>query len=310
MPGEVADPVAVGVRERARVDLVEDAVAPPGRGHLGCRRCRRSSRSWRAQHRARDLRRFPEVRACAERGRNGAVRRAVVRKVARTELPERVQADPNGGVEVSKRLVLLMCSAVLGGGAFLAACGSDDDDGGTAGGGESTGETEGAKTIDVSTMENAKGNVTVCMGKDTGGDVTAGDQGLQRPEERRDREDPRVLDLGRRAAPAVRPAPGGQVRRVRRLLVRRDLDGGVRVAEVALRPHAVHRHAPRRAHRGDARDRDLRRQGLGHAAADRRRLPLLPHRPGQDEADDLAGGLRGRRRTRTASSTRARRTRA
>ena len=29
-PGEVADPVAVGVGERARVDLVEDAAAPPG----------------------------------------------------------------------------------------------------------------------------------------------------------------------------------------------------------------------------------------------------------------------------------------
>jgi multiple sugar transport system substrate-binding protein len=66
-----------------------------------------------------------------------------------------------------------MCCAVLGGGGFLAACGSDDDEGGTAAGGESTGQTKGAKTIDVSTMENAKGNVTVCMGKDTGGDVTA-----------------------------------------------------------------------------------------------------------------------------------------
>ena len=74
---------------------------------------------------------------------------------------------------MSKRLVLLMCLAVLGGGGFLAACGSDDDDGGSAAGGESTGQTEGSKTIDVSTMDNAKGNVTVCMGKDTGGDVTA-----------------------------------------------------------------------------------------------------------------------------------------
>ena len=31
-PPQVADPVAVGVSERARVDLVEDAVAPPRRG--------------------------------------------------------------------------------------------------------------------------------------------------------------------------------------------------------------------------------------------------------------------------------------
>lgn len=74
---------------------------------------------------------------------------------------------------MSKRLVLLMCFAVLGGGGFLAACGGDDDEGGTAGGGEGTGQTDGAKTIDVNAMEDAKGNVTVCMGKDTGGDVTA-----------------------------------------------------------------------------------------------------------------------------------------
>lgn len=73
---------------------------------------------------------------------------------------------------MSKRLGLLMlCSAVLGGGTFLAACGGDDG-GGSAGGGGS-GATEGAKTIDVNAMANAKGNVTVCMGKDTGGDVTA-----------------------------------------------------------------------------------------------------------------------------------------
>ena len=63
--------------------------------------------------------------------------------------------------------------AVLGGGAFLAACGGDDGGGGSAGGG-GTGATEGAKTIDVAAMQGAKGNVTVCMGKDTGGDVTAG----------------------------------------------------------------------------------------------------------------------------------------
>lgn len=74
---------------------------------------------------------------------------------------------------MSRRLVLLMCFAVLGGGGFLAACGGDDDEGGTAAGGEATGQTKGAKTIDVGAMENAKGNVTICMGKDTGGDVTA-----------------------------------------------------------------------------------------------------------------------------------------
>ncbi len=71
---------------------------------------------------------------------------------------------------MSKRLVLpMLCVAVLGGGLTLSACGGDD--GSTGGGG--TGQTEGAKTIDVTAMDAAKGSVTVCMGKDTGGDVTA-----------------------------------------------------------------------------------------------------------------------------------------
>ncbi len=69
---------------------------------------------------------------------------------------------------MSRRLVLLMCFAVLGGGATLAACGGDDSGGA---GSEETGETKGAKVIDLKSMENAKGEVTICMGKDTGGDV-------------------------------------------------------------------------------------------------------------------------------------------
>lgn len=74
---------------------------------------------------------------------------------------------------MSRRLVLLMlCFAVLGGGAFLAGCGGDDG-GGAAAGGQPTGQTKGAKVIDLKSMDNAKGDVTICMGKDTGGDVTA-----------------------------------------------------------------------------------------------------------------------------------------
>jgi multiple sugar transport system substrate-binding protein len=73
---------------------------------------------------------------------------------------------------MSRRLgLLVLCSAVLGCGAFLAACGSDSG-GGSAGGG-GTAATKGAKTIDVNAMKTAKGSVTICMGKDTGGDVTA-----------------------------------------------------------------------------------------------------------------------------------------
>jgi trehalose/maltose transport system substrate-binding protein len=70
---------------------------------------------------------------------------------------------------VSKRLLYLLCMA-LACGVLIAACG-DDDDGGTAGT-EETGATEGAKAIDPASMDSAKGDVTVCMGKDTAGDIT------------------------------------------------------------------------------------------------------------------------------------------
>jgi multiple sugar transport system substrate-binding protein len=70
---------------------------------------------------------------------------------------------------VSKRLLYLLCMA-LACGVLIAACG-DDDDGGTPGTGE-TGATEGAKAIDPASMDSASGDVTVCMGKDTSGDIT------------------------------------------------------------------------------------------------------------------------------------------
>jgi multiple sugar transport system substrate-binding protein len=60
---------------------------------------------------------------------------------------------------------------VLACGVF-AACGEDEGGGGD-GGGEETGATEGAKTIDVNSMEGATGDVTYCLGKDTSGDKTA-----------------------------------------------------------------------------------------------------------------------------------------
>ena len=92
-------------------------------------------------------------------------------RVARNELAASSRVTRTGRSEVSKRLVLLMCFAVLGGGAFLAACGGDDD-GGT-GGGEHRRRPRAPRRSTSATMETAKGNVTVCMGKDTGGDVTA-----------------------------------------------------------------------------------------------------------------------------------------
>jgi len=54
---------------------------------------------------------------------------------------------------------------------FVAACG--DDEGGDGDTTSETGTTEGAEAIDVASMDNAKGDVTFCLGKDTSGDKTA-----------------------------------------------------------------------------------------------------------------------------------------
>jgi multiple sugar transport system substrate-binding protein len=68
--------------------------------------------------------------------------------------------------------VWLGCVALMGG--LVAGCGDEDEEGGApAGTTEETGTTEGAKVIDVNAMENAEGEVTFCLGKDTSGDKTA-----------------------------------------------------------------------------------------------------------------------------------------
>jgi multiple sugar transport system substrate-binding protein len=69
--------------------------------------------------------------------------------------------------------IWLGCAALACG--AIAGCGDDSSGGGgSSSGTEETGSTEGAKTIDPASMDSAKGDVTVCMGKDTGGDVTQG----------------------------------------------------------------------------------------------------------------------------------------
>jgi multiple sugar transport system substrate-binding protein len=66
-------------------------------------------------------------------------------------------------------LVVLLVIPLL----LVAGCGDDEsDDGG--GGGESAGSVEGAKVIDPASMENAKGEVTACGGKDVTGSKKAG----------------------------------------------------------------------------------------------------------------------------------------
>jgi len=68
-----------------------------------------------------------------------------------------------------KFAALFACVALAAG---VGACGGDDDSGGSGSSSTSeTGSTEGTKVIDVKSMDNAKGDVTVCMGKDTSGDI-------------------------------------------------------------------------------------------------------------------------------------------
>ena len=74
---------------------------------------------------------------------------------------------------MSKRLLFLLC-AVLACGVLVAACGSDNGGGGGGGGGTQEASTEGVKKIDPSAMNNAKGDVTYCTGKDTSGDLKEG----------------------------------------------------------------------------------------------------------------------------------------
>ena len=73
---------------------------------------------------------------------------------------------------MTKRLILMLCAVLLCG-VFVAACGDDEGGGGSGGSGgtEETGATEGAKVIDPSLVENAKGEVTYCQGKDTSGNA-------------------------------------------------------------------------------------------------------------------------------------------
>jgi multiple sugar transport system substrate-binding protein len=74
---------------------------------------------------------------------------------------------------VTKRLILMLCAALLCG-VFVAACGGDDSGGGggsSSSGSSESGATEGAKTIDPKLADNAKGEVTYCQGKDTSGNA-------------------------------------------------------------------------------------------------------------------------------------------
>ena len=72
-----------------------------------------------------------------------------------------------------RRSSVLLCALLaLALGLMVAACGGDDGGGGSSGAtGSEKGSTEGAKKIDLSLADDAKGTVRYCQGKDTAGDA-------------------------------------------------------------------------------------------------------------------------------------------
>jgi multiple sugar transport system substrate-binding protein len=74
-----------------------------------------------------------------------------------------------------RRSSVVLCALLaLALGVVVAACGSDDgggDSGGSAATSGGSGSTKGAKVIDLSLADNAKGTVRYCQGKDTPGDA-------------------------------------------------------------------------------------------------------------------------------------------
>ena len=78
---------------------------------------------------------------------------------------------------MSRRLTTVSVCLAIACGGFVAACGSDSSSsgGGGSSGGSSgssgSGQTKGAKVIDVKAMDSAKGTVTYCQGKDTSGNA-------------------------------------------------------------------------------------------------------------------------------------------
>ena len=72
-----------------------------------------------------------------------------------------------------RRSSVLLCALLaLALGLMVAACGDDSDSSGGSGAtGSESGSTEGAKKIDLSLKDNAKGTVRYCQGKDTAGDA-------------------------------------------------------------------------------------------------------------------------------------------
>ena len=184
-----------------------------------------------------------------------------------------MRTHERGGSSVRGRYVVMLAARCSHGRLVVAACGGDDEGGG-GGSVPARRRPEPPRARRSSTsrsMDERQGRRHLLQGQ---GHLRrrrrSRSSSSTRSRATASRSSSRVPESAGRAAQPVHPAPGGQVRRVRHLLRRRGLDGGVRVAEVALGHDAVRRGAQGRVHPGDVRDGHLRRQELGRPEAVRR----------------------------------------
>jgi hypothetical protein len=129
--------------------------------------------------------------------------------------------------------------------------------------------------VDVGAMDGAEGDVAFCMGKDTSGNLAAATKAFNE----------RFPEIKAELIEFSTSADEQRAQSVQR----QEAESGecdvfwadvIWTAEVDLRHDAVHGDAQGGDHPGDARVGRLRREAVGHAAADPRRVPLLPDRPG------------------------------
>ena len=186
------------------------------------------------------------------------------------------------------------CVCALACGIFVAACGGGDDAAAAAAVAAGRWLHQQRQDHRRQVDERRQGHRHVLPGQGHLRRRHAGGQGVQRREPGVDGQAARVPDIRGRAARSSSSSARRPSRRVRRLLVGRDLDGGVRLPEVAVRHDAVRRQRarPSSSRRRSRPSRTTARSGRmpQHHG---RRVPVLPRRPGQDPARHLAGGLPG-----------------
>ena len=205
--------------------------------------------------------------------------------------------------------VVLCALLALALGLMVAACGSDDSGGGSSSGGATgseKGSTEGAKKIDLSLKDNAKGAVRYCQGKDTAGDLKDWVKKFN------------AQNTGVTVVLVEFSPDAGQQRQS--FVQRQEAKSGdcdmfssdvIWTAEFASQKwlYDMTEYVEKKKDQyipATLGDDHLRRQDLGLAPHLGRGVPLLPHRPGQVGSGDVAGRLQAGRLDRTASSTRAR----